>query len=743
MSCEDGSKRSPRGRIEVTHRPDVRALERELRRLCDDAPDLGSALEGLLEFAATVGGARRGLAAARLGKRTEWRARGVPRQGSPTPVAILDGHLQAPDGELPPEIDLRSWGTFRTYPFGDPDRGFRAVLLVEAPCEEDGFDSALPAAVPGLARLAQLEIMRDKLEEADALLLDFNTVFDAIPDPVMVLDAQERISLANRRAELLFQAAEGDSEGRRRAVQTNNLFFSAFRAHSALGEGGGGDRELVLVDPDDGSDLLCEVTAVFGDARSRDPSRVVYNLRDITDLKRAAGELETHYRRLLAAEHQLRRETKRLNVIIENAGVPILVTDEESDIVLLNREAERLFEVAPTGADAATDFHSVRTNDAVLTGLISNFLLQPKSRQEEEVKLTDPEREEPFPVRVTLTKIASERREPAAVVSVLHDLTSEAENEALARKLSTLNAELEERVEEAVSELAQRNQELEEQREELAKASRLKTEFLAMMSHELRTPLASILGYGSLLSEGLLGDLTPDQERALAKTRAASQHLLSLINDILDLTKVEAGKMALSLEPVSVRTFMAEFEETCHPLLEGASLEFEVDVEADLPPMRVDPTRLRQVLLNLVSNAVKFTNEGWVQVRVGLVDPGKRIRFEVEDTGIGIEEKNLEVVFEGFRQLEEFPTREQKGTGLGLAISRKLVDLMGGSLQVRSTHGEGSTFWFSVPRADQARSDEATQAADGQDVSMAADSEGVAEREGEAEGPAATVNRHP
>jgi PAS domain S-box-containing protein len=675
--------------------PEPGELVRELYDACSGAPDLPSALDGLLATVRRRLGPVRAMATGRLGDRFEVRGQEVPG-GEASDLSRLLRDRSGASSEA--SLELPPLGSFRVLPFGS-ERDFLGHLLVEEGLPE-GWERelapALAAAAPAFARAAELDGLRTRLRHARETVEGFHAVFEALPDPVVVLDSGDRVVLANRRAELLFRSAPDDSEGRRRAVQTNNLYFSAFRARSVLTEGRAAARELVLVNPDDGADLLCEVTGVADGEDGRSTSRVVYILRDITDLKRAAAELESHYRRLLAVEHELRRETERLNVIIENAGVPILVTDERSDIVLLNREAERLFDVAPAGADGHAGFRPVRANDAALTGLIGNFLLQPQARRQDELELEDPDGGRRFPARVTLTKIATPRGEPTAVVCVLHDLTSEAENQALAAKLRALNAELEERIETAVHELAVRNRELEEQREGLAQASRLKTEFLAMMSHELRTPLNSILGYSSLLSEGLLGDLSADQSRALAKTRGASEHLLSLINDILDLSKVEAGKMALAPASVPVGAFMSDFEEGCAPLLADSPLDFRVRVEEGLPPVHVDPTRLRQVLLNLVSNALKFTDEGSVELRIGL-EGEDRVRFEVEDTGIGIEKENLEVIFEGFRQLEEFPTRAQKGTGLGLAISRKLVGLMGGHLRVRSVHGEGSVFWFSVP----------------------------------------------
>lgn len=673
------------------------ALAREIQRACARATTLRSALEGLLEVVELEFGPQRAFAIGRVDGHTEI-AGGASTGGAQDVQEALDR--------------FEDRASARVLPFGTDS--FTGALILDVGTVEpwtEPLSEALRETAPAFARMAELEGLHSRVAETEEKLRHLNTISDALPDPVVVLDSDDWLFMANRRAERLFHSNPDDSPGRRRAVQANNLFFSAFRARSMLGEDDAADRELVLADPEDGSDLLYEVQAVRGELPEGQESKTIYILRDITDLKRATVELETHYRRLLSAEHRLRRETDRLNVIIENAGIPILVTDAQSDIVLLNREAERLFEVEDAGSAWSMEFRPMRSNDAALTGLISDFLLQPLTRREEEVELVEPGTNRQFPARVTFTKITSSRGEPIAVVSVVHDLTSEAENQALAEELRTLNTQLEERVESAVQELAERNRQLEEQREELAMASRLKTEFVAMMSHELRTPLNSIMGYSSLLSEGLLGELNPEQSRALDKTRQASEHLLSLINDILDLSKVEAGKMALTLEEVPVARFARDLAEGVRHLFEDAPVEFRTLVEDDVPPIRADRTRLHQVLLNLVTNSAKFTDEGFVELRCRLDDSGEAVLFEVEDTGVGIKADHLEVIFEGFRQLEEFPTREQKGSGLGLAISRRLVEMMGGKLQVRSTYGEGSTFWFTVPVATEFATD--PPAADG------------------------------
>jgi PAS domain S-box-containing protein len=424
---------------------------------------------------------------------------------------------------------------------------------------------------------------------------------------------------------------------------------------------------------------------------------VISVLRDITDPRHAVGEVEVQYRRSRVAEHEARQERDRLNTILENVSDPILVTDERTNIVLMNPEADRLFVVNedPPG-DRATQ-QLIRANDTRFTTLISNFLLRPELRQVERLTIMDPERRTGFPAEVASSKILNVRGEAVAIVSVIHDLTQAEENERLARELQQLNEQLEDRIRQATVELEERNTRLEWQSHELQKASRLKSEFLANMSHELRTPINVILGYTSLMRERIYGVLTDQQDVALSKTYQTSQHLLELINDILDLSKIEAGKMPLHVEPVHIRELVSEISESLLPLVREKELDYFADVQSGLGPIRTDRTKLKQVLLNLLSNAIKFTQQGSVALRATAAPAGEGVRIVVEDTGIGIREEHLKAIFDDFRQLDQSHTREHGGTGLGLSITRKLLTLLGGRIEVHSRFGEGTRFTVDLP----------------------------------------------
>jgi signal transduction histidine kinase len=198
------------------------------------------------------------------------------------------------------------------------------------------------------------------------------------------------------------------------------------------------------------------------------------------------------------------------------------------------------------------------------------------------------------------------------------------------------------------------------------------------------------------MRERIYGELTPQQDEALFKTYSTSQHLLELINDILDLSKIEAGKMPLHLESVSVQEVVAELSQSVLPMVRRKELTFEALVEGEIPPINTDRTKLKQVLLNLLSNAIKFTQDGRVTVRVCMAD-GEHVQFSVEDTGIGIKPEDLNSIFDDFRQVDQSHTKEYGGTGLGLSITKKLLTLLEGSITVDSTYGAGTRFVVDLP----------------------------------------------
>ncbi len=271
----------------------------------------------------------------------------------------------------------------------------------------------------------------------------------------------------------------------------------------------------------------------------------------------------------------------------------------------------------------------------------------------------------------------------------------------LANNLTVLieRARLFEEVEAARMALQQRAEALEEANVRLRELDRLKSEFLANMSHELRTPLNSVIGFSEVLIDGLVGEVTSEQEECLGNIRSSGKHLLALINDILDLSKIEAGRVELKMATFDVTGLLAEVEVTIRPLIEKKSQVLKVEQADGLPHLTADRFRVKQVLLNLLSNAHKFTLvEGRITLSCRLVDQTTML-FSVTDTGIGIKPEDQEMIFEEFRQADGSASREVTGTGLGLAISKRLVEMHGGRIWVKSEYGHGATFSLLLPLA--------------------------------------------
>src|SRR5438874_2868568 len=269
--------------------------------------------------------------------------------------------------------------------------------------------------------------------------------------------------------------------------------------------------------------------------------------------------------------------------------------------------------------------------------------------------------------------------------------------------------------------LVERSKELERLSAELLRASRMKNEFLANVSHELRTPLNAIVGFVDLLREGVYGELAPRQVKPVERIEASANHLRHLVDQVLDLAKMAAGRLEIHTETMDLRPFVLDVASEIEPLVNEKGLSLSLVMGAALPRVRTDPIHLRQILMNLLGNAVKYTNEGGIVIRTRLVDslpdsgPAPQsdrsaypttpwIGIQVIDTGIGIAPADQSRIFEEFEQIDAGPrgNSAERGTGLGLAISRRLAALIGGMVELESELGKGSTFtlWLPVDPSD-------------------------------------------
>ncbi|MFQ5893138.1 MAG: PAS domain S-box protein, partial [Nitrospinota bacterium] len=294
----------------------------------------------------------------------------------------------------------------------------------------------------------------------------------------------------------------------------------------------------------------------------------------------------------------------------------------------------------------------------------------------------------PFWAEVSSRLVVNDAGEPVAMEGVMRDVDERI----------TLQQQIQDHadhLERLAHELEAKNRELLIQNERVLEANRLKSQFLANMSHELRTPMNAIIGFTELVREGARGVLSSRQEENLSRVTKNSRQLLNLINDILDLSKIEAGRMDVVPERVDLSEVVEAAWATVHPLLKGKELEVVTTLGPAVPLLVTDKNKLRQVLVNLLSNAIKFTPRGSVRLTAD-ADDG-RLELRVIDTGAGIAKEDQEIIFDEFRQIDGTSTREVGGTGLGLAITKKLVNLLGGTITVESTPGQGSTFIVDLP----------------------------------------------
>jgi PAS domain S-box-containing protein len=359
----------------------------------------------------------------------------------------------------------------------------------------------------------------------------------------------------------------------------------------------------------------------------------------------------------------------RFQAVLDRAPDAIVIVNGTGRIVLFNAQAQAMFghEAAAALGEPIEMLLPVRLQQPHL-GQRVGYLGAPRMRAMGEGRELHGLRAsgEEFPVEISLSPIETEAGR--LVMSAIRDISE--------RKRF---------------ELALREKNL-----ELERANRAKDRFLATMSHELRTPLNAIIGFTGLMLMKLPGPLTADQEKQLGLVQSSGKHLLSLINDLLDLAKIESGRVELQLETVDCGVVLEEVVQTLRPTAEAKALWLRLEPEHVTVPVRADRRALQQILINLAGNALKFTHEGGVNIEV--TTRGERVDVAVRDTGIGISETDRARLFQAFTQVGDRGTRKAEGTGLGLHLSTKLAELMGGRIEVASQPGQGSVFTLRLER---------------------------------------------
>jgi len=262
--------------------------------------------------------------------------------------------------------------------------------------------------------------------------------------------------------------------------------------------------------------------------------------------------------------------------------------------------------------------------------------------------------------------------------------------------LKDFNQELEQQVKIQTKGL---NDLLEQQKlfeEQILKSSAFKSEFMASMSHELRTPLNSIIGFTDVILEGISGEINEKQDKYLKNVKTSAMHLLDLINDVLDIAKIESGKIDLNIEDVKISEITNQINTMLKPIYEKKNLKFEIQKFEKEIVIRVDRLRFKEILFNLLSNAVKFTKEGKVMLEIS--DDENYWKFDIIDTGIGINEEDFDLIFQDFKRIMSKEVALIEGTGLGLSLTKRLIEFHGGNISFSSQLGKGSTFTFTIPK---------------------------------------------
>jgi len=377
------------------------------------------------------------------------------------------------------------------------------------------------------------------------------------------------------------------------------------------------------------------------------------------------------------AEEELRREKETFQVLVGEFPIGVSAISKVGHYEYVNPKFIEMFgyslEDIPTGREW---FAKAYPNQEYRNQVISTWVTDQKGSK----------RGESRPRIFTVTcKDGSER------VIKFTPVTTGAEKQLVTYEDITEHKRMEE-------ELVAHHQELIEKTGEVEKANQLKSEFLANMSHELRTPLNAVIGFSELMLDGVPGEINDEQRQCLNDILSSGQHVLNLVNDVLDLSKVEAGKMELKPENLSLADVIDGVVQTVRPLLDDNRHKLGVSVEEGLPLVRADKNRLRQIFLNLLSNAINFTPAGG-QLGIEVSREGDWCQVSVIDNGIGIRKEDQERIFEPFCQLDNPLTKEKTGTGLGLTLVNQIIEKHGGRIWVESEYGKGSRFTFTLPLA--------------------------------------------
>ena len=516
-------------------------------------------------------------------------------------------------------------------------------------------------------------IRRRDIREVESVRARMENILNTAGEGIITVDSQQRITLFNRQAEKLFGYRAEEVLGQPLSLLMPEQFQAAHTGHvdhfgqeevifRAMGQ-----REVeILGRRKDGSTFPMEVA--ISKVEVGGEINFTAMLHDITERKKVEEDL------------------RKLSRAAEQSAVSIVITDTSGTIEYVNPKF--------TEVTGYTREEALGQNPRIL----KSGKMPPETYKELWQTITSgkvwrgefhnrKKNGELYWEAVSIAPVLDASGKVTHYVAVKEDITE--------RKAA------EERIRDQARRLAATARDLAIARKRAEDANRLKSEFLSTMSHELRTPLNAIIGYTEIMLAGMTGDLSNEQFDYLKRVLANGENLLHLINNVLDIAKIEAGRMELVQEPIPIRPWLEGVTRQFQILAEEKGLAFTASVSPDMPDTIVgDPERLKQIATNLISNAVKFTDEGSINVEIDkLADD--RWALVVSDTGVGIPSHAQEYIFDEFRQADGSPRRKYGGTGLGLAIVRNLALTMGGNVRLTSKVGEGSTFTVILPLVTQ------------------------------------------